>query len=667
MPAYGNIDYDDNSEPATPRRTFLDQGVPRASGLPPPSRRVTSGPARRLSDSTMAETSLSTSLTERPPLFAGRAAELGALVAMLGADAPAIVWVYGLGGIGKSALLRAFAREAAARGADVLALDGETLEPTASAFRREICVAASSARLVVIIDAYERLRLLDDWLRRDGVPSLPAHARVVIAGRDAPVAAWTRDFGERLRRLPLDALPPQEALELLRDLGMDPEPAVRVNRALRGHPLALRLAASAPVSDERALQPALDELAREYLDDLEEPVRRALDAAGVVRRVTRPLLDVMVPDASDRFDALLGLPFVTRGRDGLIVHDVIRELLAVELRAADPVRHRRLRTAAWRHLRAELEAAAEHDLWRYTADMLYLVDNPAVRDAFFPASSPRYSIEPAGERDWPAIEAIGGRHEPAPGAVRAWWDFVPEAFFVARDAGGEVAGFSAVTEPGSLPVRLFDRDPVAAAWRRHLRGSPPARGERALLIRFMLSAESGERPALAQSALYLDVKRHYLALRPGLRRVYTCAHQLRAMEPVLRPLGFEPLDDNDGYRTYCNDFGPASVDGWLARLAAREVFGSSGVPIDEERRQLVLGDRRVDLGRLELGVLRCLYERPGGVVRRDVLLREVWGQRWNGDGNALEAVVSTLRRKLGDRAARLETVRGVGYRLLPLE
>ncbi len=609
--------------------------------------------------------SLSTFVREQPPLFVGRRAELDALLAMLETEAPTIAWVYGLGGIGKSALLHALAREVIARGAHVLLVDGETLEPTEAAFRREAPAPTAAGPLVLIIDAHERLRLLDDWLRREGVPSLPANAHVVIAGRDAPAAAWTRGYGERLRRFPLDPLSPHDALALLRELGMDEALALQVNRAVRGHPLALRLAASTELSDDRVLQPALDELAREHLDGMDERVRRVLDASGVVRRMTRPLLEAMLPEESKQFDALRRLPFVTLGRDGLIVHEVIRELVATELRATDPVRHRFLRTAAWRRLRADLEHAGEHELWRCTADMLYLIENPAVRDAFFPASSPRYSVEPAGVADRPAIQAIGDVHEPAPGAVREWLRTVPDAFFVARDVHGEVAGFSAVAEPESLPVRVFDRDPVAAVWRRHMRAAPPAPGQRALLIRFMLSADSGERPALAQSALYLDVKRHYLALRPTLRRVYTCAHQLRAMEPVLRPLGFEPLDDEAGYRTYCNDFGPASVDGWLARLAAREVFGAAGSPLDEERRQLVLRDQRIDLSRLEFGVLRCLYEGPGAVVRRDVLLREVWGARWNGEGNALDAVISGLRRKLGDHAARLETVRGVGYRLLP--
>ena len=55
-------------------------------------------------------------------------------------------------------------------------------------------------------------------------------------------------------------------------------------------------------------------------------------------------------------------------------------------------------------------------------------------------------------------------------------------------------------------------------------------------------------------------------------------------------------------------------------------------------------------------------------VTREELLREVWGHRWTGaSSNVVEVVVSGLRRKLGVRAAALETVRGVGYRLGPLD
>jgi two-component system, OmpR family, alkaline phosphatase synthesis response regulator PhoP len=50
------------------------------------------------------------------------------------------------------------------------------------------------------------------------------------------------------------------------------------------------------------------------------------------------------------------------------------------------------------------------------------------------------------------------------------------------------------------------------------------------------------------------------------------------------------------------------------------------------------------------------------VGSRAALLRDVWGYDWSGGSNVVEVVISALRRKLGDRAGNLQTVRGAGYR-----
>ena len=77
----------------------------------------------------------------------------------------------------------------------------------------------------------------------------------------------------------------------------------------------------------------------------------------------------------------------------------------------------------------------------------------------------------------------------------------------------------------------------------------------------------------------------------------------------------------------------------------------------------MLDGASIDLTPLEFQVLQALHDHGAKVVRRDALIEEVWGTGWDGDGNALESVVSALRRKLGARSGALETVRGVGYRL----
>jgi DNA-binding response OmpR family regulator len=74
-------------------------------------------------------------------------------------------------------------------------------------------------------------------------------------------------------------------------------------------------------------------------------------------------------------------------------------------------------------------------------------------------------------------------------------------------------------------------------------------------------------------------------------------------------------------------------------------------------------DLRVPLTKLEFDVFQYLYERPGAVVEWAALLRDVWGYDAGGS-NVIEALVKWLRRKLGDRSAAIETVRGLGYRFV---
>ena len=51
------------------------------------------------------------------------------------------------------------------------------------------------------------------------------------------------------------------------------------------------------------------------------------------------------------------------------------------------------------------------ELWRYTADMLYLLDNPAVREAFFPSDAQPLAVEPVQAADHAAVAAITRRHD----------------------------------------------------------------------------------------------------------------------------------------------------------------------------------------------------------------------------------------------------------------
>jgi hypothetical protein len=626
----------------------------------------------------------------------GRETERAFLHQVLGEDGPLVVFVHGIGGVGKSKLVDAFAGEARARGAIVLRFDCGAIEPTSHGFLAAISTAIggelatadeAAARLtglgetvVLVLDRYEVLRPLDLWLQQTFVPALGDSVRVVFAGREGPMAGWSTAMGRLFRSLPLGNMPRADAETLLRQDGVEGDDLDRINRLARGHPLSLRLAAAAlvagPSRDHEAttVTAIVEELTELYLAQLDPLTRQALDAASVVRRPTLSLIAAMLPDTApqDAFERLRALPFVELSTDGLVLHDTVREVVAAYLRASDPDRSRRYRIAAWRQLRDEVTRATSHEMWRYTADLLYILENPTVREAFFPTSEHLYFVDPAQADDWPAIHEIATASEPAEAVaiLEDWWRRLPDAFWAARDGAGKVAGFTVATEIDRVPRALFDADPLARIFRDEIRRLPVPRGQRVLVLRFLFAHPQDPNQSLVIAALILDIKRMYMELRPELRRIYNVLPELYGPGSPWTRLGFRTVLDAPvmfggvAYYAHVLDFGPASVDGWLTRIVATELQVDEDSILDVAQHQLVLADRRVALTKLEFEVFKYLYERPGSVVERASLLRDVWGYDYAGGSNVIEALVKSLRRKLADRAAAIETVRGVGYRFV---
>lgn len=55
-------------------------------------------------------------------------------------------------------------------------------------------------------------------------------------------------------------------------------------------------------------------------------------------------------------------------------------------------------------------------------------------------------------------------------------------------------------------------------------------------------------------------------------------------------------------------------------------------------------------------------EREGKAVAREALIHDVWGHRYDVGSNVVDAVVKTLRKKLGAQSEQIETVAGYGYK-----
>ena len=125
---------------------------------------------------------------------------------------------------------------------------------------------------------------------------------------------------------------------------------------------------------------------------------------------------------------------------------------------------------------------------------------------------------------------------------------------------------------------------------------------------------------------------------------------------LIKPFSAEQLD--------------ARIRAVLRRAAAPEADAALVVgplTVDVRGRTATLDGRTLDLSPKEFDLLAYLAARPGTVVTKRELLREVWQSAYGGADKTVDVHLSWLRRKLGETAQEphyLHTVRGVGVKLV---
>ena len=85
--------------------------------------------------------------------------------------------------------------------------------------------------------------------------------------------------------------------------------------------------------------------------------------------------------------------------------------------------------------------------------------------------------------------------------------------------------------------------------------------------------------------------------------------------------------------------------------------------VDPASHTVLVGDREVALTQKEFEVLCLLLKNKGQVLSRERLIEDVWGYAFTGESRTVDVHVRTLRQKLGEAGACIETVRGYGYKI----
>lgn len=454
--------------------------------------------------------------------FVGREAELAVFDGLFGDDSPAsVLHVHGPGGIGKSALLREMARRAGIRGWTELMVDGRELAPVPGELEPILAAAKGEERPLLVFDTYERMSALDGYLRRKLLPELPALAKVVIAGREAPGPGWAEGGWEHVVRvMALAPLDPVDGRALVAARGVDDDTtATALLNWAEGSPLALGLAAEVARRDGGWSEQGLEEhpelvdlLVRRLAEGQVEGERAEVAAVASLARVTTAamLADVLPEvDPNEAQNWLRARPTTERVGDGVAMHDLVRLAMRSHLRATRPERERDLRRRVADHLFTRAAAGEP----RLMVDLAALIENPALRWGFGAEGAVGLHLDRANADELVALPA-----ELRERGSDAWWSATEalvrgsaEHLVAARDMDDVLCGIAiAFTPANASPAAL--EDPFVGDWIRHAAANAPEAN--ALVWRDSLDLTASERGDL--SSRVLAILNTAAILRSGL-------------------------------------------------------------------------------------------------------------------------------------------------------
>lgn len=101
--------------------------------------------------------------------------------------------------------------------------------------------------------------------------------------------------------------------------------------------------------------------------------------------------------------------------------------------------------------------------------------------------------------------------------------------------------------------------------------------------------------------------------------------------------------------------------------SARQVLQVANLTVDKARREVRIDGEEVQLRTKEFDLLVAFVENEGLALTRDQLLESVWGYDYPGETRTVDVHVQHLRQKLARAKVQIETLRGVGYKLVPCE
>jgi hypothetical protein len=537
--------------------------------------------------------------------FVGRNSELELFRAALAApELPfAVLHLYGPGGVGKTTLLYEYRRRAQETGILSAYVDGRNVDPSPPGFIAAFNAAIETegrpvtiqdlphvGRIVLLIDTYENLTPLDDWLREEFLPQLPQTCLTVIAGRNPPEPAWRTTPGWRdlTQIVALRNLHPEESRSYLQQRNIPHHQHSAALQFTHGHPLALSLVADVMTQEGSPFQPEAEPdvvrlLLEHFIQHVPSPEhRQALEVCAHVRVTTEALLAAAleIEDAYDLFYWLNRLSFIEQSYEGVFPHDLAREVIDMNLRWRNPDYYRQLHQRVRQFLVQRFQITTGTEQQRAFFDIMYLHrNNPVMKRYVEWKAMGQAFAEPAMPADFPAILSMVQKHEgEASRQIAAYWlQRQPEAFLSVRDMHGVLIGFMAHIALHAATAEDTEHDPALLPALNYMQRYGPVRaGEEVVYHRFAMANDTYQQVSPVFNLVSMSCAQYWLT-HPKLSWCFLRVADADYWEPQLTysNLWRSPEADFEvgerPYAVFTHDWRvePAAV--WLEITGAREL------------------------------------------------------------------------------------------------
>lgn len=541
---------------------------------------------------------------QRKKNFVGRQKEISFFEQLLKEKEPSIhlLYVYGPGGQGKTTLLKQFADLCKESLVPFIQLDCRYIESHPDSFKEAFRAASSVANInnnlpfsmdttagnvTLIIDTFEKLKPLDDWLRMEFLPELPGNVITVISGRSHLSTNWKTDPGWQsiTKVFALQELSNEESAQLLRRRNIPEEQVQRIVNYTHGNPLALSIVTDMFEQRKNSRFDPLDSpdimktLLEQFVQEVPSPAHKAaLELCSLVNLTTEKLIEEVIGAqmASELFNWLTTLTFIEKGLGGLYPHDMVRDAIAAEMHWRNPdwYRHLHIKTQQFYIARLLKQTGEKQREILFSLIFLHRM-NPAVKPFFeFQETGSSWQDKMKGD-DAKYLITMIKKYEGNKAAelFSEWLDHKAAEIWVFRDAEKTPAGF--VLKINIEKINTKTHDPFINALLPYKKDWKIQEGELMTAFHSWMSRDHYQNVSAVQSAIFLRIVQWYF--KEGL-----AISMLRCVNPefwnqVLSYADLHPLPQLDhelneqNYGWYMHDWRLRRPLDWLELMGKREI------------------------------------------------------------------------------------------------